>query len=500
MKRSTRIWIVLFFTALTFVLTVIVVYTWEQVLMRPLYTYVEKIFPDPHYTEDYRWKLAQRFEHFWISIIVDLIVVSILLWIVDRQQHRLSLSEKRYRALFEQAGDGIGVLSATDHRLVDVNKRFAEIMGRQPEALIGRHFCEKVEADSKQSGDTSNLCSFLELSDNNHKDSYWSGDREIALKTASGREIPAAISCSAIATGKEKLFIVIVRDLTARKRLEEEKAEMQRQLYQSSKLASIGELSAGVAHEINNPLNCIINFAQLLKDEERARPQSEQRMIDGIIDEGERIARIVRDLLTFARQDPQMPARAALPDVINNSVSLFGHQLAKDHIQVEIDVPDDIWPVKVDASRLRQVVVNMISNARLALKDKESDSKIFRISARNLSQRGYAWQSVDSNSKPFPISERIAEQTEEPMVRIDFFDDGVGIAREHVEKVFDPFFTTRRDSGGTGLGLSVSFGIIRDYRGTIRIESEEGAYTRFIVELPAANITENEYAESAARR
>lgn len=499
MKRSTRIWMILFFVALTFLLTVIVVYTWEQVLMRPLYSYVERIYPNPQYNDDYRWRLAQRFEHFWISITVDMVVVSILLWIVDRQQQRLSLSEKRYRTLFEQAGDGIGVISAIDHHLVDVNKRFAEILGSSPETLIGKHFCEKIEASEDEDSRASNLCGFLESRDKDHRASYWSGDREINLKASSGRSLPASISCSAIATGKEKLFIVIIRDLTSRKRLEAEKAEMQRQLYQSSKLASIGELSAGVAHEINNPLNCIINFAQLLKDGKVAYTESEQRMVDGIIDEGERIARIVRDLLTFARQDPQMPARAALSEVISNSVSLFGHQLAKDGIQIEVDVPVDIWPVRVDASRLRQVMINMISNARLALKEKDSDSKLFRISARNLNQRGYMWQPTDSRSRDNASADQ-AGQTDEPMVRIDFFDNGVGIANHNIEKVFDPFFTTRRNSGGTGLGLSVSFGIIRDYRGTIRIESEEGAYTRFIVELPASKITENEYAQSVARR
>ena len=94
-----------------------------------------------------------------------------------------------------------------------------------------------------------------------------------------------------------------LRDLSVRKKLEAEREEMQRQLYQSSKLASIGELSAGVAHEINNPLNGMINFAQLLKDEEPPRSEFEQQMIDGIIDEGERIAQIVRGLLTFARAD-----------------------------------------------------------------------------------------------------------------------------------------------------------------------------------------------------
>ena len=109
------------------------------------------------------------------------------------------------------------------------------------------------------------------------------------------------------------MVILSLRDLSVRKKLEAEREEMQRQLYQSSKLASVGELSAGVAHEINNPLNGIINFAQLLKDEERPRSTFEQQMIDGIIDEGERIAKIVRGLLTFASGNTHELRRSPSP-------------------------------------------------------------------------------------------------------------------------------------------------------------------------------------------
>src|ERR671917_433835 len=137
---------------------------------------------------------------------------------------------------------------------------------------------------------------------------------------------------------------------------------MQRQLYQSSKLASVGELSAGVAHEINNPLNGIINFAQLLKDEETPRSAFEQQMIDGIIDEGERISHIVRGLLTFARADTYELGPVTLADSIKTSIALFGRQFEKDGINVEIDVDPKLPLVRASDSRLRQVVVNMISN------------------------------------------------------------------------------------------------------------------------------------------
>lgn len=244
-------------------------------------------------------------------------------------------------------------------------------------------------------------------------------------------------------------------------RQQRQREEMQHQLYQSSKLASIGELSAGVAHEINNPLNGIINFAQLLKDEERS--EFEQQMIDGIIDEGERIAQIVRGLLTFARADSHELQRVPFADAIETSISLFGRQFEKDGIALEIDLEPGLPPVWADSSRLRQVVVNMISNAHHALKAKPIDPgqrKLFRISARRAGNNG-------------------------EIVRVEFYDNGVGIKTNDLSKVFDPFFTTRRETGGTGLGLSVTFGIIRDFGGAIKVESEEGKFTRFVVELSA---------------
>jgi signal transduction histidine kinase len=180
----------------------------------------------------------------------------------------------------------------------------------------------------------------------------------------------------------------------------------------------------------------------------------------------------VRDLLTFARQDPREPAEVSMREVIENSMSLFGTQLERSAIAVEIDIPGDLWTVRADAARLRQVVVNMVSNAQQALKSKPSEGRLFRIEARNI------------------------RRDDRRVVRVEFYDNGPGIAVENIERVFDPFFTTRRDSGGTGLGLSLSFGIIRDYGGTIKAESNPGLFTRFIVELPVNGKWEHRYAES----
>jgi PAS domain S-box-containing protein len=454
MKRTSNFNLIVFFTFLTFVLTAFVVLAWEQTIRDPFFSWVERRYPGAH-NEYKREQFQQRVEHFTISIAVDMVVVTLLLRLVDRQQRRLVESEHRYRALFEQASDGIGVVAASDYHLVDANHKFCQILGCEIEGLIGRDIRNIIRPLSAAAPGTKTLAALLEDGE--------TGESELTVESSAGRPVPVAVSFNTLSTDRERLLILILRDLSARRLLEAEREEMQRQLFQTSKLASIGELSAGVAHEINNPLNGIINFAQLLKDEPVERSDFERQMIDGIIDEGGRIAQIVRGLLTFARHDTHELGLVRLADAVKTSFSLFGRQLEKDGVEVELDVPVDLPPVRADGSRLRQVIVNMISNAHHALKAKPrgDEARLFRVTGRAFERDGRRW------------------------VRVEFYDNGVGIPPANTAKLFDPFFTTRRDTGGTGLGLSISFGIVRDHGGTIRVESEEGRYTRFLVELPA---------------
>ena len=437
---------IVFFVLLTVLMTIGVIGFWELALRPPFFAWVDREYPGEVNAEK-RWNIKQRTEHVFISIMVDALVVTLLLRLVHRQQGQLRESEERYRALFEQARDGIGVVRLNDYRLLEANDKFCEILGLRRQDCAGRNIRELFPATNGQP-------ELMMMPPNGHI----SSESELMVQTPQGKSLPVSISFAPLSTDGEKVMIISLRDLSLRKRLEAEREEMERQVYQSSKLASIGELSAGVAHEINNPLNGVINFAQLLKDEEKPRSEFEQQMIDGIIDEGERIARIVRGLLAFARADTHELRQVHFADSIATSIALFGRQFEKDGIKVEIDLEPNLPPVRADGSRLRQVVVNMISNAHHALKAKALDSdepKVFRISARRAGKN----------------------------VRVEFYDNGVGIKSEDLGKVFDPFFTTRREAGGTGLGLSVSFGIIHDFGGTIRVESEKGKFTRFIIEL-----------------
>src|SRR5687768_10589868 len=452
--------LIVFFVLFTVLLTIGVIAFYELTIRPPFFAWVDKRYPGEANVQR-RWDIKQRVEHVVISLMVDAMVVTLLLRLVHRQQRQLRTSEERYRALFEQARDGIGVVRLSDYRLIEANNKACEILGLRQQDCVDRDVREIFHAATPSPA--ADLIRF-----NDHS----SGENELTIQTAQGQTLPISVSFTPLSTEGEKVTIMSLRDLSMRKKLEAEREEMQRQLYQSSKLASIGELSAGVAHEINNPLNGIINFAQLLKDEETSRSEFEQQMIDGIIDEGERIAQIVRGLLTFASADTQQLKQVHLADSIKTSIALFGRQFEKDGIEVEIDLEPDLPMVRADSSRLRQVVVNLISNAYHALKATPAESreqKLFRITAR---RDGIAGQ----------------------IVRVEFYDNGIGIKREYLNKVFDPFFTTRRETGGTGLGLSVSFGIIRDFGGTITVESEQGEFTRFIIELSASDVWEANYA------
>ncbi len=458
MNRRFDLKIIVFFAVLTLLLTIGVILFWEKTLRPPFFAWVDARYPGDANAER-RWNVKQRVEHVFISLTVDAMVVTLLLRVVHRQQRQLQASEERYRALFEQARDGIGVVRLSDHHLIEANNKACEILGRRQQDCID-HDIRELFRKTASNGALDHLLAV---------DGHTSSESELVIQTAEGRALPVSVSFTPLSTDGEAVMIMSLRDLSLRKKLESEREEMQRQLYQSSKMASIGELSAGVAHEINNPLNGIINFAQLLKDEQTPRSEFEQQMIDGIIDEGERIAKIVRGLLTFARADTYELTQAHFADCIKTSIALFGRQFEKDGITVEIDLEKDLPLVRADVSRLRQVVVNMISNAHHALKAKPADSverKLFKITARRAGDN---------------------------IVRVEFYDNGVGIKREDLGKVFDPFFTTRRETGGTGLGLSVSFGIIRDFGGRINVESEEGKFTRFIVELTAIEAWEAEY-------
>ena len=257
--------------------------------------------------------------------------------------------------------------------------------------------------------------------------------------------------------GKVKNVIELARDIT-------EKVNLQAGAMRSRHLASLGELAAGVAHEINNPVNNIINYAQILIDEFE-KEQRDDEIAQRIIKDGDRIATIVRSLLSFARIRKEEKNYIYLHEIFSDTLSLTSAQIRKDGIHLKVNMPSEFCKVPVHPQQIQQVFLNIISNARYALNQKypgTHENKILEIACE---------KAVINNS---------------PFVRIVFHDRGAGISSSIIDKVINPFFSTKPNRMGTGLGLSISHGIITEHGGKLIINSIEGEYTKIIIDLPTS--------------
>lgn len=369
-------------------------------------------------------------------------------------EEALRKSEERYRTLVAQSPIGI-VTCDREGNIIHVNPALLEILGSPGEEAT-RQFNLLTMPHLVQAGIAQAFRRCMEeavqITSEYHYVSYWGKESIMRIHFAPLRDEQGMVSGA----------LALVEDVTRQRKLEE-------QLVQSAKLASIGELAAGVAHEINNPINGIINYAQLLLN--KAEPGSrEARFIEGIIREGERVAEIVRDLLTFARVDPDAGTSPAyIHDILKATLTLVGQQLEKDHILLEVEETPNLPPIRCRSQRIQQVFLNLISNARSALNERFPGS--------------------DPNKK---LTIRIEEVQKEGQryVRTSFHDRGVGIPQQNLPHIFTPFFTTKRPGEGTGLGLSVSYGIVKDHGGTIEVESVEGEYAIFRVDLPVDQVVD----------
>jgi len=250
--------------------------------------------------------------------------------------------------------------------------------------------------------------------------------------------------------------IAVLRSNAERKRAE---AEVMR----AGHLASLGELAAGVAHEINNPINGIINYAELLI-KRGIQDATEQDIAGRIIKEGDRIANIVRSLLSFARDTREEKHPVRIHAILSDTLALTEAQLLKDGIHLQTDFPDNLPFLFAQPQQIEQVFLNLISNARHALNQRYAGEHAGKI----LNIRGL----------------HIAEN-QRHYVRIVFYDRGTGIPDDIRDKIMNPFFSTKPSNMGTGLGLSITHGIVSDHNGKIIIESSPGNFTKVIVDIPA---------------
>jgi two-component system NtrC family sensor kinase len=233
-------------------------------------------------------------------------------------------------------------------------------------------------------------------------------------------------------------------------------------LVQTDRLASRGQLSASVAHEINNPLSGVLNLSMLMQRilKDTGIPQERipeyRKYLGQVIQETSRVGRIVSDLLSFSRRSKPQSTRTDVNSIIRTTVSLVSHKLHLGSVNVDLRLQEDLPSVMCDGSQIQQVVMNLVMNAAEATAPKGGGE--VQVTTR----RG----------------------TESENIELIVADSGEGIPREHLSKIFDPFFTTKGEGKGVGLGLAVVYGIVNAHGGDIEVESETGKGTTFRISIP----------------
>ncbi|MFH1292647.1 MAG: PAS domain S-box protein, partial [Pseudomonadota bacterium] len=417
--------------------------------------------------------------------IVGLVAISKDITDRKRAEEALRESEESYRTLVENVP--VGVFRNTPGakgKFLMTNPAYLKMFGLSSEDELKR----MSAADLYMNAEDRQLFSSNLLAKGRVKDA------ELLLRKKDGSPIWGSVSARIVKDekGKNVYFDSMIVDITERKRMEEERAQLIKklqkineelkdsnqqlqeatvQLIQSEKLSALGELTAGVAHELNQPLNGIKIISQsILRDIEKNRFEEKDvgDDLNEIVSQVNKMAEIIDHMRIYSRNtEGGSEEMIDLNSVIKGPFKLLDQQLKTHNIEVVRELTPDLPKVKGDPIRLEQVFMNLITNARNALDSSGRENK--RIEVKT-------YKTDNHRSAP-----------ENPMVVVEVKDNGEGIPEHLREKIFQPFFTTREPGKGTGLGLSVSTKIIEEHRGKIELESKAGKGTTFSVILPVAN-------------
>jgi len=351
-------------------------------------------------------------------------------------------SEARLKAVIETATDGI-IASDAGGSVVLANAAAARIFGARRREMAGRPLLEFFPAASRQELERR----FVEVR------RAAPGQQtlfEIAGQGGRGEEIPLEVAASTLVGAESALDILVLRDLTERRRAESEREQLQTRLAQSLRMEALGRLVSGVAHELNNPLAAILTFSEQLLAEQ---PRSEMAgPLVTIREQARRARAIVRDLLSFVRRREERREVADLGTLVDRTVRALEGDLARRSVTLRVKVEPELPPLSCDAAGIEQVLTNLLDNAARAAPGG---------------------------------TVTLAAHRERGGLAIEVEDTGPGIPPRLLQRIFEPFFTTRGTGEGTGLGLSVSLGIVQQHGGDLRAESRPaGTGARFVAWLP----------------
>ncbi len=342
-------------------------------------------------------------------------------------------SQKLWQETFDAISDYVVVVD-DDYRIIKSNVAFARTCGLHPREIIGRSCLDLKDKIFRE------FC-IEEL--------YKSGKAYTEEISCEGKVFLVSAFHVTLPDGKNAT-VNIMKDITEMRRLKE-------QLYHADKLTSLGLLVSGVAHELNNPLTGILGYSELLSM--KTEDEGLKKELQKIYDAAERCKKIVENLLTFSRQSPPERSYIRIDELIDSAVELRSYWLKSNGFQIIKDY-HDLPIVSIDPQQIQQVVMNILVNAEYAVLESGKEEKVITLHTHHDKEKG--------------------------MIVIKISDNGIGISGDTLARIFDPFFTTKPVNKGSGLGLSISHGIVKEHNGNIWAESTPGEGTTFVIELPVA--------------
>ena len=374
--------------------------------------------------------------------------VGITIDITQRKELENSLreSEALIRRVLEACPIPVGMYRLTDGLVIYESPHAKALLGRdtsQPVIYARDDFVDPQQRDRYMS--------------HIHEQGFVE-ELEVNLQKADGTTFVASMSAQLIDFQGQEAIVATTLDLTERREMEAEMSHQREALHQSEKLSALGELLAGVAHELNNPLTVVVGQSVLL--EETAMDQEIVERAARIGKAANRCARIVKTFLSMARQQPMEQNEIDVNEIIESSIEVTGYTLRSANIDIVLDLAANIPPVRGDANMLNQVVTNLVINAQHALSESD-EPRILQIST-----------SSANDSREIVIEVR---------------DNGSGIPDDIRSRIFEPFFTTKEIGTGTGIGLAACHRIVESHRGSISVDSNVGEGASFKVRLPVAD-------------
>ena len=370
----------------------------------------------------------------------------------------LQESEERLRTVYETFPDPVTIIQLEDGRCVDVNSAFTRVTGWDSEEVIGKTAAdldiwynpeerEKLTAGIAQHGKVENL--------------------EAKFRLKDGNVITALMSAVLIRLKDKPHVLTITRDISELKATQKEREQLKTQLIQAQKMEAIGTLAGGIAHDFNNILGAIIGYAEMaLYDTQK--DSMEHYNIDQVLRAGHRAKDLVKQILAFSRKSEQDKNVIALTSVVNETLKLLRASLPTT-IEIQQNLEPNLDAIFADPTQMHQVVMNLCTNSAHAMRD---TGGILTVDLHNVDLR------IEEAAHQYP------DLNPGPYVKLSIGDTGHGMDAATMERIFDPYFTTKEQDKGTGMGLAVVHGIIKGHGGGVQVQSKPGKGTRFDILFP----------------